>query len=126
MSKKQAALGAAAVAALAAATAVATPTTAGVFSSDREPPRIMLDPAADNTDVYALTGQDGPGKVTAAANWSPLAEPAGGPYFSKLDPASVTSAPGGSKSFVGPADDPFFVDLGAIFDGVNIDKPGRP
>ena len=28
--------------------------------------------------------------------------------------------------FVGPADDPFFVDLGSIFDGINIDKPGRP
>ena len=112
MSKKQAALGAAAA--------------ADVFSSDREPPRTMLDPAADNTDVYTLTAQDGPGTVTTAANWIPLAEPAGGPYFGKLDPASVTSAPGGSKSFVGPADDPFFVDLGAIFDGVNIDKPGRP
>ena len=33
---------------------------------------------------------------------------------------------GGGKTFVGPADDPFFVDLGAIFDGINIDKPGRP
>jgi uncharacterized protein DUF4331 len=32
----------------------------------------------------------------------------------------------GHKSFVGPADDPFFVDLGAVFDGVNIDRPGRP
>ena len=28
--------------------------------------------------------------------------------------------------FVGPGDDPFFIDLGAIFDGINIDKPGRP
>ena len=33
---------------------------------------------------------------------------------------------GGGKTFVGPADDPFFVDLGAVFDGINIDKPGRP
>ena len=33
---------------------------------------------------------------------------------------------GGGKTFVGPADDPFFVDLGSIFDGINIDKPGRP
>ena len=123
MSKKQAALGAAAVAAL----AVSAPTTTGVFSSSHpEVSRIMLDPAADNTDVYAITAQDRPGRVTAAANWIPLAEPAGGPYFGKLDPASVRSAPGGGESFVGPVDDPFFVDLGAIFDGVNIDKPGRP
>ena len=33
--------------------------------------------------------------------------------------------PGGGKTFVGPVDDPFFVDLGAVFDGINIDKPGR-
>ena len=33
---------------------------------------------------------------------------------------------GGGKTFVGPVDDPFFVDLGAVFDGINIDKPGRP
>ena len=25
-----------------------------------------------------------------------------------------------------PADDPFFIDLGTVFDGINIDKPGRP
>jgi hypothetical protein len=33
---------------------------------------------------------------------------------------------GGGKVFVGQADDPFFVDLGTTFDGINIDKPGRP
>jgi hypothetical protein len=38
----------------------------------------------------------------------------------------VSPVRGGGKTFVGPADDPFFVDLGAIFDGINIDKPGRP
>ncbi len=32
----------------------------------------------------------------------------------------------GVKTFVGPADDPFFADLGTIFDGINIDHPGRP
>ena len=32
----------------------------------------------------------------------------------------------GGKTFVGPVDDPFFIDLGVIFDGINIDKPGRP
>ena len=39
---------------------------------------------------------------------------------------AVAPVKGGGKTFVGPADDPFFVDLGAIFDGINIDKPGRP
>jgi hypothetical protein len=35
-----------------------------------------------------------------------------------------SSLPAGAKSFVGPADDAFFVDLGAVFDGVLADvKP---
>jgi hypothetical protein len=38
----------------------------------------------------------------------------------------VKGLPGGGKTFVGPVDDPFFVDLGAVFDGINIDQPGRP
>jgi hypothetical protein len=193
-------------------------------SSHREAPEILTDPTADNTDVYAFTAKDAPGSLTVVANWIPLEEPAGGPYYGKLDPKAryyvkidntgdgredvayrwkfhsrfrnpnsflyaapqVTSvddpdinfvqtydlykdtykrngklkrerriahdvpvapdnvgpktipnyepvwlgaiAPvsGGGKTFVGPADDPFFVDLGAIFDGINIDMPGRP
>jgi hypothetical protein len=211
----------AATAAVLAAGALAT---TGVFgSSHREAPRIMLDPSADNTDVYAFVAPDAPGKLTVVSNWVPLQSPAGGPYFGKLDPkaryyvkidntgdgvedvayrwqfknrfrnpnsflyavppvnsindpnlnfvqsydlyyehyragrqissrriaSNVPVAPdnvgpktmpnyaaiangaiqglrGGGKSFVGPADDAFFVDLGAVFDGINIDKPGRP
>jgi hypothetical protein len=214
-------LGVAIMAALAAAALVAS----AVFSSShREAPGILADPTADNTDVYAFTAKDAPGSLTVVANWIPLEEPAGGPYYGKLDPKAryyvkidntgdgredvayrwqfhqrfrnpnsflyaaptVTSAndpdinfvqtydlyketygsshklkrsrriahnvvvapdnvgpktipsyepvwlgavapvSGGGKTFVGPADDPFFVDLGAIFDGINIDKPGRP
>ena len=208
------------MAALAAAALVAS----AVFSSShREAPGILTDPTADNTDVYAFTAKDAPGSITVVANWIPLEEPAGGPYFGKLDPKAryyvkidntgdgredvayrwqfrqkfrnpnsflyaaptVTSAndpdinfvqtydlyretykngdvksskqiandvvvapdnvgpktipnyepvwlgavapvKGGGKTFVGPADDAFFVDLGAVFDGINIDKPGRP
>ncbi|HET6985227.1 MAG TPA: DUF4331 family protein [Kribbella sp.] len=85
MLTRYAALGAA-VAALAAATAAITPAATGVFNlSDREAPRIMLDPSADNTDVYALPAQDVPRKLTVATNWVPLGNPAGGPYFGKLD-----------------------------------------
>ena len=213
-------LGAATAAALAAGSLAVT----GVLgSSHREAPRIMLDPSADNTDVYAFTAPDAPHSLTVVANWIPLEDPAGGPYFGKLDPraryyvkvdntgdgredvayrwrfkrssatrtrswtrrppstrsttrtstssrrttstrrrtragrvvttrklasdlpvapantgpktvpdyakvqaGAVSSLPGGGKTFVGPSDDPFFVDLGAIFDGINIDKPGRP
>jgi hypothetical protein len=214
-------LGAASVAALAAGTLAVS---AGTGSSHREAPKILTDPTADNTDVYAFTAADAPGSLTVVANWIPLEEPAGGPYFGKLDPKAryyvkidntgdgredvayrwqfhqrfrnpdsflyaapqVTSvddpdinfvqtydlyretydrhgkvkrsklvgddlpvapdnvgpktipnyeavsngavAPvrGGGKTFVGPIDDPFFVDLGAVFDGINIDQPGRP
>jgi hypothetical protein len=213
-------LGAAIMAALLAAAMAAAMV---IGSSHREAPEILTDPTADNTDVYAFTAKDAPGSLTVVANWIPLEEPAGGPYFGKLDPKAryyvkidntgdgradvayrwkfrskfrnpnsflyaaptVTSvndpdinfvqtydlyretykkghrkssklvandvpvapdnvgpktipnyesvwlggtAPvkGGGKTFVGPIDDPFFVDLGAIFDGINIDKPGRP
>jgi len=92
MRTKHAALGVAIAGAIAAAaTAAATPATTGVINaSDREPPRIMLDPTADNTDVYAFTAPDAPGKVTAMADWIPLQSPAGGPYFGKLDTVAVT------------------------------------
>ncbi len=214
-------LGAATVAVLAAGALATT----GVFgSSHREAPRIMLDPSADNTDVYAFVSADAPGKLNIVSNWIPFENPSGGPYFGKLDPTAryyvkidndgdgvedvayrwqfrnkfrkpnsflyavppVTSindpnlnfvqtydlyyetydrkgglddykqiandlpvAPdnagpktfpnyepvwngairntrGGGKTFVGPADDAFFIDLATVFDGINIDKPGRP
>ena len=206
--RKSTVLGAAAAAALAAGS-LAVP---GVFgSSHREAPKILADPTADNTDVYAFTAPDAPHSLTVVANWIPLEEPAGGPYFGKLDPraryyvkidntgdgradvayrwkfkqkflkpdsfldqgnfvqsydlyketykgkkahshkiasnvpvapanagpkttpnyaatqaATIRGLSGGGKTFVGPSDDPFFVDLGAVFDGINIDKPGRP
>ncbi len=206
--RKSTVLGAAAAAALAAGSLAAT----GVLgSSHREAPKILADPTADNTDVYAFTAPDAPHSLTVVANWIPLEEPAGGPYFGKLDPraryyvkidntgdgradvayrwkfkqkflkpdsfldqgnfvqsydlyketykgkkqhshkiasnvpvapanagpkttpnyaatqaATIRGLSGGGKTFVGPSDDPFFVDLGAVFDGINIDKPGRP
>ena len=213
-------LGAASVAALAAGALVVS---SGAGSSHREAPGILGDPTADNTDVYAFTAPDAPGSLTVVANWIPFEDPAGGPYFGKLDPraryyvkvdntgdgredvayrwqfkqrfrnpksflyaaptvdtvddpdinfvqtydlyretykdgqqksvkriaddvpvapvnvgpksipnyaavsaGAVKALPGGGKTFVGPADDPFFIDLGAVFDGINIDKPGRP
>jgi hypothetical protein len=37
----------------------------------------------------------------------------------RTDIVLAAGLPGGTKSFVGPVDDPFFVDLGAVFDGVS-------
>jgi hypothetical protein len=48
------------------------------------------------------------------------------PNFAQVEAGGVTRLKGGGKTIVAPADDAFFVDLGSIFDGVNIDKPGRP
>src|ERR1700759_935249 len=76
-------LGAALIAALGAG---ALATTGVLGSSHREAPRIMLDPSADNTDLYAFTAPDAPGKLTIVSNWVPFENPAGGPYFGKLDP----------------------------------------
>ena len=62
-------LGAATVAVLAAG---ALATTSVIGSSHREAPRIMLDPSADNTDVYAFVSPDAPGKLNVVSNWIPL------------------------------------------------------
>ena len=78
-------LGAATVAVLAAG---ALATTSVIGSSHREAPRIMLDPSADNTDVYAFVRATRPGKLNIDLELGPLQSPAGGPYFGKLDPTA--------------------------------------
>lgn len=50
-------------------------------SSHREAPLIAMDPAADNTDLYAFVSPERPGYVTFIANWMPFSEPDGGPNF---------------------------------------------
>jgi hypothetical protein len=54
-------------------------------SSHREAPAIALDPAADNTDVYAWVSKGTHDKLYVVANWIPLEEPAGGPNFHSFD-----------------------------------------
>ncbi|HET7035422.1 MAG TPA: DUF4331 domain-containing protein [Thermomicrobiaceae bacterium] len=51
------------------------------MSSHREAPETMKDPVADNTDVYAFVSPDRPDYVTLIANYIPIQEPAGGPYY---------------------------------------------
>ncbi|MET0385169.1 MAG: DUF4331 domain-containing protein [Polyangiales bacterium] len=55
-------------------------------SSHREAPAIALDPAADNTDVYAWVTPGTHDKLYLIANWIPLEEPSGGPNFHQFDP----------------------------------------
>src|SRR5215218_1346729 len=65
------------------AAAIAVPL--GFGSSHREAPNIALDPAADNTDVYAYTAKDAPKALTIAADWIPGQVPANGPNFFRFD-----------------------------------------
>ena len=50
---------------------------------------------------------------------------AGGPGYEAIARQAITGLPNGGKVFAGQRDDPFFVDLGATFDAINIDQPGR-
>ena len=82
-------------------------------------------------DLYRETYRKG--KLTRSlriANDLPVAPDNVGPKTIPNYPAvaagAVKAIPNGGKSFVGPADDPFFIDLAAAFDGINLDKPGRP
>ena len=83
MRKRLTARGWSLVGALALATAIAVPMAIG--SSHREAPNIILDPSADNTDVYACTAHDAPGAITIASNWIPGQVPANGPNFFRFD-----------------------------------------
>jgi hypothetical protein len=58
----------------------------------------------------AGSGALGSGLVVPPANIGPRSNPSYDPY------AGVVSLGGGRKVFAGPRDDPFFVDLGSIFD----------
>src|SRR5262245_24881753 len=59
--------------------------SASQASSHREAPAISLDPAADNTDVYAWVTPGTHDKLYIVANYNPLEEPSGGPNFHKFD-----------------------------------------
>ena len=47
------------------------------------------------------------------------------PDYDKVANQAITELPGGGKVFAGQRDDPFFVDLGATFDAINLDSGRR-
>jgi hypothetical protein len=65
---------------------VAFPMVPGRASSHREAPLISLDPAADNTDVYAWVSPASNDRVTFVTNFIPLQFPSAGPNFFRFDP----------------------------------------
>ncbi|MFC6020873.1 DUF4331 domain-containing protein [Plantactinospora solaniradicis] len=78
--RAKAAVVAALCVALAGALTGLAPSTAGA-SSHREAPLVAMDPAIDNTDLYAFVSPERPGYLTFIANWIPFEEPNGGPNF---------------------------------------------
>jgi hypothetical protein len=81
-------------------------------------------------DLYRETYKNGREREKQIANDLPVAPDNVGPKtipnYANVSAGAVRNLRGGYKSFVGPADDAFFIDLAAVFDGINIDKPGRP
>ncbi|WP_447968533.1 DUF4331 domain-containing protein [Nitrospira sp. M1] len=63
-------------------TCIATP---AFGASHREAPLIALDPAADNTDVYAFRSWEDPDKVVFILNTIPGQDPADGPNYFAFD-----------------------------------------
>jgi uncharacterized protein DUF4331 len=70
---------------LAALAAGAIAVSLSFGSSHREAPGTMLDPSADDTDVYGFVANDAPNSLTLVGNWIPFEDPAGGPNFYRFD-----------------------------------------
>ena len=70
---------------LAALAAGAIAVSLSFGSSHREAPGTMLDPSADDTDVYAFVANDASDSLTLVGNWIPFEDPAGGPNFYRFD-----------------------------------------
>jgi hypothetical protein len=109
------------------------------FRTERKYPNTFLynigkvtsldDPDLNVRQFCTVTRYDG-STPTVLASDVPVAPnfvgPVSMPNYSALAKASVTNLPDGSKVFIGPRDDPFYVDLAAIFDLLTIRKvPGN-
>ena len=70
---------------LAALMTVATTAPVVRAASHREAPLIALDPAADNTDVYAFRSWQDPSKAVFIMNVIPGQDPADGPNYFNFD-----------------------------------------
>lgn len=87
------------------------------------------DPDLNVRQTYTVTREDAGGE-TQLASGLPVAPyyvgPVSMPDYASLAQAAVRTLPDGTKVFAGPRDDPFFVDLAAIFDLLTIRRlPGN-
>jgi len=93
----------------------------------------LTDPDLNVRQTYSLTRIDVVGGVetrTQLGSGLPVAPwfvgPASMPDYAALAQQAIQTLPGGYKVFVGPRDDPFFVDLASLFDLLTIRRlPGN-
>ena len=90
----------------------------------------LTDPDLNVRQTYTVTRIDVVGGVetaTVLGTGLPVAPwfvgPASMPDYKALAQQAVQTLPGGYKVFVGPRDDPFFVDLASLFDLLTIRRP---
>ncbi len=93
-------------------------------------PVTSLDSPNLNVRQFATVTRILDGAETVIASDVPVAPanigPASMPDYSSLAQAAVTTLADGTKIFIGPRDDPFFVDLGSLFDLLTIRRlPGN-
>src|SRR5207245_5872874 len=82
-------------------------------------------PNPDGRQTYTLTRVDVDANTeTVIGTDLPVAPafvgPASMPDYNALAQSAIQNLPGGYKVFVGPRDDPFFVDLAAVFDLLSV------
>src|SRR6266487_346714 len=80
----------------------------------------LTDPSWNVRQFYSVTRVDSDGHRTVLGSHLPSPPnnigPRSTPNYGNLATAAVNTLPGGIKVFAGQRDDPFFVDLGSIFD----------
>ena len=100
--------------------------TGGTFLYNTGVVSSLTDPDLNVRQTYTVTRYDN-GSPTVLGSDLPVAPsfvgPESMPNYSALAAAAVKTLSDGSKVFVGPRDDPFFVDLAATFDLLTIRKP---
>jgi hypothetical protein len=98
------------------------------FLSNTGPITSLNDPDWNVRQFYSVTRVEGSTRTVLATNLpSPPNNigPRSTPDYGSLADAAVQQLPGGGKVFAGQRDDPFFVDLGSIFDLLGL-RPFNP
>jgi len=99
----------------------------GTFLYNTGPVRSLTDPNLNVRQTWTLTRIDvdhGTETVLGTGQVAPsFVGTTSMPDYASLAQSAIQTLPGGYKVFVGPRDDPFFVDLAAVFDLLSIRRP---